>query len=47
MSDDLPTSSGENLLRSFMEEVALLADISENEQGEIDAVKLMTVHSSK
>jgi ATP-dependent helicase/DNAse subunit B len=25
----------------------LLADISENEQGEIDAVKLMTVHSSK
>ena len=30
-----------------MEEVALLADISENEAGEIDAVKLMTVHSSK
>jgi DNA helicase-2/ATP-dependent DNA helicase PcrA len=48
MSDDnLQTSSGVDLLRSFMEEVALLADISENESGEIDAVKLMTVHSSK
>jgi DNA helicase-2/ATP-dependent DNA helicase PcrA len=30
-----------------MEEVSLLADISENEKWEIDAVKLMTVHSSK
>jgi DNA helicase-2/ATP-dependent DNA helicase PcrA len=39
--------AGEDALRQFMEEVALLADISENEQGEIDAVKLMTVHSSK
>lgn len=39
--------TGEDALRQFMEEVALLADISENEQGEIDAVKLMTVHSSK
>jgi len=38
---------GEETLRQFMEEVSLLADISENEAGEIDAVKLMTVHSSK
>ena len=38
---------GENALRQFLEEVALLSDISENEQGDIDAVKLMTVHSSK
>ena len=39
--------TGEEALRQFMEEVSLLADISENEKGEIDAVKLMTVHSSK
>ena len=45
--DNLQTSSGENLLRSFLEEVALLSDISENEKWDIDAVKLMTVHSSK
>ena len=38
---------GENTLRQFLEEVALLSDISENEKGDIDAVKLMTVHSSK
>ncbi len=38
---------GEDALRQFLEEVALLSDISENEQGDIDAVKLMTVHSSK
>ncbi len=37
----------EDVLRQFLEEVALLSDISENEQGDIDAVKLMTVHSSK
>jgi DNA helicase-2/ATP-dependent DNA helicase PcrA len=30
-----------------MEEVSLLSDVAENEQGDIDAVKLMTVHSSK
>jgi len=51
MSDDhqksSDESSGDNLLRSFLEEVALLSDISENEHGDIDAVKLMTVHSSK
>lgn len=39
--------TGEDALRQFMEEVSLLADISENEKWEIDAVKLMTVHSSK
>jgi len=38
---------GEDALRQFLEEVALLSDISENEKGDIDAVKLMTVHSSK
>lgn len=37
----------EELLRQFMEEVALLSDISENESWEIEAVKLMTAHSSK
>ncbi len=39
--------TGDPALRQFMEEVALLSDISENEKWEIDAVKLMTVHSSK
>jgi len=39
--------TGEEVLRQFLEEVALLSDISENEKGDIDAVKLMTVHSSK
>lgn len=39
--------TGEQTLRQFLEEVALLSDISENEQGDIDAVKLMTIHSSK
>lgn len=39
--------TGEETLRQFLEEVALLSDISENEHGDIDAVKLMTVHSSK
>lgn len=39
--------TGEDVLRQFLEEVALLSDISENEKGDIDAVKLMTVHSSK
>jgi len=37
----------EDTLRQFMEEVSLLTDIKENDQWEIDAVKLMTVHSSK
>jgi hypothetical protein len=30
-----------------MEEVTLLSDISENEKWEVEAIKLMTVHSSK
>jgi ATP-dependent exoDNAse (exonuclease V) beta subunit len=30
-----------------MEEVTLLSDIAENSEGALDAVKLMTVHSSK
>ena len=34
-------------LRQFMEEVSLLSDITENEKWDVDAVKLMTVHSSK
>ncbi len=38
---------GIDALRQLMEEVALLTDISEDEQGDIDAIKLMTVHSSK
>ena len=37
----------EPTLRQFMEEVSLLSDITENEKWDIDAVKLMTVHSSK
>jgi len=37
----------EEALRQFLEEVALLSDISENEKWDIDAIKLMTVHSSK
>ena len=37
----------EDTLRQFMEEVSLLSDITENEKWDIDAVKLMTVHSSK
>ena len=37
----------ESTLRQFMEEVSLLSDITENEKWDIDAVKLMTVHSSK
>lgn len=34
-------------LRQFMEEVALLSDIAESSDWALDAVKLMTVHSSK
>ncbi|AHB41334.1 hypothetical protein P148_SR1C00001G0543 [candidate division SR1 bacterium RAAC1_SR1_1] len=39
--------TGDEALRQFMEEVALLSDIAENSNGNLDAVKLMTVHSSK
>ncbi len=44
---DKYVEGGEETLRQFLEEVALLSDISENEKGDIDAVKLMTIHSSK
>ena len=37
----------EDALRQFMEEVALLSDIAENSDWSLDAIKLMTVHSSK
>lgn len=37
----------EEILRQFMEEVSLMSDLAENDKGELDAVKLMTVHSSK
>lgn len=39
--------TGEEALRQFMEEVALLSDIAENSEWDLDAIKLMTVHSSK
>ncbi len=39
--------TGDEALRQFMEEVALLSDIAENSDWSLDAVKLMTVHSSK
>ena len=38
---------GEETLRQFMEEVTLLSDVIESENGDIDVVKLMTAHSSK
>lgn len=37
----------ETTIRQFMEEVTLLSDVMENENGDIDVVKLMTIHSSK
>ena len=40
-------SSGEELLRRFLEEVTLMVDTIENKDENADAVKLMTVHSSK
>jgi len=39
--------NGMDSLRQFMEEVALLSDISEDEKGNLEAIKLMTVHASK
>lgn len=38
---------GEETLRQLMEEVTLLSDLAEDEKGDLDAIKLMTVHSSK
>ena len=40
-------SSGEDLLRWFLEEVTLMVDTIENSDENSDAVKLMTIHSSK
>lgn len=40
-------SSGEDLLRRFLEEVTLMVDMIENSDENSDAVKLMTIHSSK
>jgi len=41
------TEKGDKALRSFMEEVALLTDIAENKEWDLEAIKLMTLHSSK
>lgn len=35
------------LLTQFLEEVALMTDVEENQEGQTDQVKLMTVHASK
>ena len=40
-------SSGEDLLRRFLEEVTLMVDMIESSDENSDAVKLMTIHSSK
>lgn len=40
-------SSGEDLLRRFLEEVTLMVDMIESNDEHSDAVKLMTIHSSK
>lgn len=40
-------SSGEDLLRRFLEEVTLMVDTIESNDENSDAVKLMTIHSSK
>lgn len=40
-------SSGEELLRRFLEEVTLMVDTIENTDENSEAVKLMTIHSSK
>ncbi len=37
----------EDLLRAFMEEITLLSDTMNQNDAELEAVKLMTVHSSK
>ncbi len=39
--------TGEESLRLLMDEIALLSDIADQEEDKVDAVKLMTVHSSK
>lgn len=39
--------TGEEGLRQFMEEVTLMTDVATQDKEEADAIKLMTVHSSK
>lgn len=39
--------TGTQKLQAFMEEVSLLSDVADNKSEEADAIKLMTVHSSK
>lgn len=39
--------NGMVLLTQFLEEVTLMTDIEENAEGQLEAVKLMTVHASK
>ncbi len=39
--------SGSQLHQQFLQEIALMTDIEENQDGSIDVVKLMSVHSSK
>ncbi len=41
------TETGIETLRQFMDEVALLSDVAENDKWDVDAVKLMTLHASK
>jgi DNA helicase-2/ATP-dependent DNA helicase PcrA len=38
---------GEDALRLFMEEVTLLTDAAEQDEQDVDCIKLMTVHASK
>jgi len=39
--------TGIEILRQFMDEVALLSDVSEKEKWDPDAIKLMSLHASK
>lgn len=39
--------TGEETLRAMMEEITLMTDIAEQDTQQADAIKLMTVHSSK
>ena len=39
--------SWSELLRQFLDEVTLMTDMEPDEKGQIDAVRLMTIHASK
>lgn len=41
------SSLGKNALKHFIDEVSLMSDLEEQQNWELDVVKLMTVHSSK